>query len=155
MRCVFVAILLACAPLTPAAADVDDIDVSPLLECVEAAGRETDALRACQGAVSAPCFDAPGGETTSGMVFCLGAEGGAWERVMAASLARLAAGNSALSPALAQAQSAWSDYREAECSYRVARWGLGSGARVTLAACYADLAADRAISLVAYEAQAD
>ncbi len=155
MRRLLFVVLLAWAPLSPAAADVDEIDVAPLLQCVEAADREVEALRACQGVIAQPCFDAPFGETTSGMVMCLGAEGDAWARVMNESLARLAGGNAELSPALADTQAAWNAYRESECNYRVQRWGLGSGARVALASCDAQLTADRAITLLRYEREAD
>jgi len=53
--------------------------------------------------------------------------------------------------ALTDAQAAWSDYRARECGYRVARWGEGSGARVVLASCMAQMSADRAVDLIAYE----
>lgn len=155
MRQVLLALILVWAPLNPAAADVDEIDLSPLLECVEAAGPEAAALRACQGVITQPCFDAPFGETTHGMVMCLSAEGDAWARVMDESLVRLAAGNADLAPALADTQAAWGAYREEECSYRVQRWGLGSGAQVALASCHAQLTADRAITLLRYEPEAD
>jgi len=156
MRRLLLALVLACAPSNPAAADVDDeIDVTPLLQCVAAAGHEADALRACQGTITQPCFDAPLGETTYGMVMCLGAEGDAWARVMDESLARLAAGNAELAPALAETQATWSAYREEECNYRVQRWGLGSGAQVAGASCHAQLTADRAITLLRYESEAD
>jgi hypothetical protein len=59
MRRLLLALILAWAPLGPAAADVHEIDVSPLLQCVEAANREAAALRACQGVITQPCFDAP------------------------------------------------------------------------------------------------
>jgi uncharacterized protein YecT (DUF1311 family) len=155
MRRLLLALILAWAPLSPAAADVDEIDVSPLLQCVEAADHEAEALRACQGVITQPCFDAPFGETTSGMVMCLSAEGDGWARIMDESLARLAAGNVELAPALAETQAAWSAYREEECSYRVQRWGMGSGAQVEFASCQAQLAADRAITLLRYEPTAD
>lgn len=155
MRLLLAGVTLFFAPFGTASADIDEIDLSPLLECVAAAEHEVVALRACQGAVTQPCFDAPGGETTHGTVMCYSAEGDAWARVMQESLARLSAGNAELAPSLAATQAAWHRYREAECSYRVARWGLGSGARVALASCMAQLTADRAITFLRYEPEAD
>lgn len=123
--------------------------------CVESAGDEGDALAACQGVVANPCLETDGGASTQGMVMCFAAEADAWASELHAALTRLAAARPETDAALTSAQDAWSDYRDSECAYRVARWGEGSGARVVLAQCLAQLTALRAIDLIAYEREGD
>lgn len=155
MRRLLCALAMLWTPAAPALADVVEIDLGPVLECVEAAGDDSIGLRSCQGEVARACMTEEGGETTHGMVMCYGAEAEAWTRIMDNALARLSESNTGLAPSLQVTQDAWLVYRESECSYRVERWGLGSGARVALASCVAQLTADRAITLKLYEPEAD
>lgn len=124
-----------------------------VLACVAAAGIDEAGVRACQGVSAQPCHDRA--IATHDMVMCAAGEGQAWDQVIAQSLVRLSAEEPGRAIALTDAQAAWSDYRARECSYRVARWGEGSGARVALASCMAQMAADRAADLIAYEQEED
>ena len=157
MRQLFFALALgitACA--TPeAGADLPDVTHAERVSaCVTAAEGERAALNACKGAASQPCMEAAGGESTLVMTMCLAEEGSAWEALMNAAQARLAQRQETVA-ALTSAQNQWRAYREAECSYAVARWGEGSGARVELASCMANMAADRAIALIVIERLGD
>ena len=154
MRQVFFAFafcVTACA--TPhASADTPEINYGELVTaCVAAAGGDEAALNACQGVGSQPCMNSDGGASTMGMVMCLSAEGEAWTSLMDAAQARLAAANPDTAGALTRAQQQWREYRDAECSYSVVRWGEGSGAQVQYAGCMSNLAADRAIALIVIE----
>ncbi len=117
--------------------------------CLAGAGDDA-ALAACEGAASRPCIEADGG-TTHGMVMCFSAEAEAWTRQLTDVVARLNEAEPHGMAALSAAQESWRAYAEAECSYRVTRWGDGSGARVELASCFASLTAQRALTLLRYE----
>lgn len=146
--------VIACA--TPdASADLPTITYAErVAACVTAADGDASALNACKGVASQPCMEADGG-STYGLMSCLSEEGGAWQSLMVAAEARLAAARPETAEALTSAQEHWRAYREAECSYAVARWGEGSGARVELAGCMANMVADRAIALIVIERLGD
>ncbi len=148
-------VVSACA--TPhARADETDINYAErVVACVTAAEGDQALLNACQGAASRPCMETDGGASTMGMVMCLSAEGDAWVSLMEAAQVRLSASNPDAADALIRAQQQWREYRDAECSYSVARWGQGSGARVQYAACMAHLTADRAVELLVIEKLGD
>lgn len=157
MRQLFFAFALsvtACA--TPeASADLPAITYAERVSaCVFAADGDEAALNACKGASSQPCMDADSG-STYGQMSCLSEEGGAWEALMTDSQTRLAAVRPETVAALTSAQEQWRAYREADCSYAVTRWGEGSGARVELAGCMANMTADRAIALILIERLGD
>lgn len=143
---------LACAD---AAADPEPDYTGAVVDCVAAAGADEAALQACRGLSWRRCGDEGDDVTTHGMVMCASAEGDAWQRVMTASLNRINTARPDLTGPLKEAQDGWRRYVFAECSYRVARWGEGSGARVALASCYADLTAERAITLLVIEREID
>lgn len=150
MRALVIAAMVALA--APAAADPPDgeIDARALvLNCVNAAGVIESAVRACQGIAAQPCHNVS--VTTHDMVMCAAREGEAWDEVVTASLSRLRAAQPDLADALNAAQDDWRAHRDSECGYRVARWGEGSGARVVFAGCLAQMNADRAADLIAYE----
>lgn len=151
MRQIVLSVVLLCAPVAPAWADVDTIETAPLAACVSAAASDAAALRACPGVIAQPCLDSDGGYTSHGMMMCYSAEAEAWERVINAVLERLTATEPDLAPSLAASQDAWRAYRDAECNYRVNRWGEGSGARVARASCIADLSAERGIALTLHD----
>lgn len=151
MRQILLSVALLCAPIAPASADVDTIETAPIAACLGAAAGEGTTPRACRGVIAQPCLDSDGGYTTYGMVMCYSAEAEAWESVISGALDRLTATEPDLAPSLAASQDAWRAYRDAECSYRVNRWGEGSGARVALASCIADLSAERGIALTLHE----
>lgn len=155
MRQVLLALMLLSAPLQPATAD-PRTDYSPALNaCVAAALGEPAALHACRGVVVRRCH-AEEGEATYALVLCSSDESAAWDQLSAAVLTRLrTSGEPGAAPLLDGAQTQWLAFRDAECSYRQARFGAGSGAQVEFANCMADLSADRAIDLLIYEPIAD
>lgn len=156
MRFVLAVFVLVIASVLPARADLPEVDyASRVVACVAAAGEDAAAIRACRGAAWTPCAEVPGAETTYGTVMCYGFEAEGWSNIMAATLTRLETSRPEFAESLNRAQTQWLAYRDAECSYRVERWGLGSGGRVELAGCFADLTAERAISLVLYARYAD
>ncbi len=141
--------VLAALSCSHARADEDPDLYAPALQtCIEAAAADADRLAACKGASAEPCISADGG-TTHGMVMCFSNEAEVWARAMEESQRRLTVASPETAAALADSQRAWASYRDAQCGYRVALWGEGSGARVELAACIAAMTADRAILLSA------
>lgn len=153
---VLMAALAFAAMASTAHADPDESEafIPHVAACVAAAADDEAALSACRGAAANPCLEAAGG-ITHAMVMCFSAEARGWGEVLDASAARLRSARPETAPALDDAQMAWPRYLDSECSYRVARWGEGSGARVELAACYAELSTDRALALQHYERQGD
>ncbi|MGE0739800.1 MAG: lysozyme inhibitor LprI family protein [Hyphomonadaceae bacterium] len=156
MRHLLMAAALLAAGASGARADEANPDnAQRVLECVSAAAGDAAMLNGCQGAAANPCMETDGGATTHGMVMCLSSEADAWARVMQASLLRLAEAQPETQSALEASQIAWESFRDAECSYRVARWGEGSGARVVLAGCLSQQTATRAMVLVLTEYERD
>lgn len=131
-------------PPEPGAADAR----AAVLACVNAAGIDEAAVAACRGVAAQPCHE--GALTTHDMVRCASNEGQAWEEVMNASLTRLRGARPNLASSLDDAQNAWRAYAQSECGYRLARWGEGSGGRVVLAICLAQMTANRAVDLIGY-----
>jgi len=149
-------LLMLCLFALPVQADDDAFDYAPrVTACVAAAGADAAALNACAGAAWTPCSETDGGATTHGMVMCHAMEAGAWTIEMQRALSRLTAARPETASALDAAQADWQAYRDAECSYRVSRWGEGTGARVVLSGCLARMTADRAIALILYEHEDD
>jgi uncharacterized protein YecT (DUF1311 family) len=122
--------------------------------CLSAAGASLAALEGCKGAVSEPCMEAPGGDSTGGMRQCLGAEARAWTAVLDGALAN-ASEDEARASALGQAQDAWRVWRDAECRYQGSIYAGGSLESVVAGSCFADLTADRAIALIYAERTQD
>lgn len=144
---IVLAMVFACFGMSaPAAAQTSTSDAA-LEACVAAAGASRAALEGCKSAVSEPCIETPGGETTAGMVRCFDAEARAWTSVMDAALQRASA-NATRTSHLTAAQQAWTAWREAECRYEASLYEGGSLARAQSSACYANLTADRAIMLL-------
>lgn len=153
-RSAAIAVFIVAAPAyaDPPAPGASDARAA-VLACVSAAGINEGAVAACRGVAAQPCHE--GAVTTHDMVMCASNEGLAWEEVMNASLTRLRAAQPALAGSLDDAQNAWRAYVRSECGYRLGRWGEGSGGRVVLASCLAQMTADRAVALIAYEQEGE
>lgn len=148
MRRVVFIVTLALLPLPAPPAHAQSQTGGQALEtCLAAAGASMVALQACKGALSEPCLDQPGSETTVGSVQCLLAEERGWSAQLDAALARGRA-NAPRAQFLQRSQEAWTAWREAECRYQASLYEGGSLARVLTASCRADLTADRAIALL-------
>ncbi len=131
----------------PAAAQTSAPSSAPLEACIGAAGASLAALQGCKGVVAEPCIEAPGGETTAGMVQCFGAEAEGWGALLEGAIAR-AQSDVQRAPLLNVSQMAWATWRDAECQYQASIYAGGSLARVVAASCVADLTADRAVALI-------
>lgn len=149
MRRVAVILVLAFACLSaPLPAVAQASNPNPALDaCIAAAGASRAALEGCKGAVSEPCVEQPGGDTTAGMLRCYSAEALAWTAVLDGALARTRE-NEQRAALLGPAQEAWRLWRDAECRYQASMYEGGSLAPVIASSCNADLTADRAIALL-------
>jgi uncharacterized protein YecT (DUF1311 family) len=149
------ALALGFALFDTAAADPRADYTQALNACIAAANLEPSALNACRGRVTEACR-AEEGDATFIVVRCISDENDSWERIIADVSERLrTSGDVELAASLDDVQRQWLAYRDAECSFRQRRFGLGSGAQYEFALCTADLAADRAIDLLIYEPIAD
>lgn len=135
----------ACAQSAPQSAEAQQ--QASVAACVDAATTH-DALWQCKGVVATPCLNAPENESTVGMIDCANREGEQWQALLDAEIAFLDADDASRSASLASATAAWANWRQAECAYQASENEGGSLARVTAAACGADLTADRAIALI-------
>jgi uncharacterized protein YecT (DUF1311 family) len=103
----------------------------------------------CVGQYAQACMNlTEGGETTAGMVGCLGQEYEAWDARLNTSYARLQEGLSdAGITALRDAQRAWIASRDADCQFARFQYEGGSLASVIGSNCMLERAADRALTL--------
>ena len=131
---------------------------------------EADEIRACLADAAAPtdCIGLtvgdgtarPGGETTAGMVACIGAETDAWDTILNEeyqatmqalrgrdSTGDVAAPDMTRERTLREAQRAWIAFRDAECRAQYALWGTGTLRQVVGANCVMSETAERAIEL--------
>ncbi|SDZ75009.1 lysozyme inhibitor LprI family protein [Rubrimonas cliftonensis] len=99
----------------------------------------------CVGLISDPCFEAPGGWTTQGMVECFGAETAAWDALLNAYWPRVTEHESHAAEALLSAQRAWIAWRDADCLFHRLRHQGGTMGRVASAACVRDHTAQRVL----------
>lgn len=157
--------LVAALLAGPAAGqEAPEFDPAPVLECLASEA----APDSCAGLAAAACMEGPGGSSTVGMGFCLGAERDFWdarlndaygratERAWAADAeaeADAAEGGYSVPaqlPALRDMQRAWIAYRDATCAYEATRWGGGTGAGPAAAQCALALTAGQANRLDGY-----
>ncbi len=108
------------------------------------------AVLECVGRSAQECMSTPGGDTTIGMIACLGAELQYWDdRLNAAYAERMAdarqsdaemtsirATTIALESTLREMQRTWIAFRDAVCQYEHAQWLGGSGAGPATMACH-------------------
>ncbi|MDN3711905.1 lysozyme inhibitor LprI family protein [Paracoccus cavernae] len=168
MRGGFVAAALLVALAAPAGAlraqDAPQYDGALLTACL--AGKTgAEARSACIGAASDACMALPAGQTTAGMVQCLGAERDDWDRRLNSTYAtlmaeqkaaddELAALGSAVKPERAQwlkeMQRNWIGYRDAACRFDAAQWSGGTGAGPSSTNCMLVLTARQVLFLESY-----
>jgi uncharacterized protein YecT (DUF1311 family) len=149
MRQLVFALAVAACVAPPASADPFESAQPQLLDvCLQSAGASREGLQQCVGVVANPCI-ATDGAATSSYVLCWSAEADAWNTHLSRATTRLNETQEARSPSrLAEANKAWSEWRDAECEYWAWEEGGGSGEQVDRARCHARLTADRAISLL-------
>jgi len=125
------------------------------------------AVMACVGLSSQRCMVAPGGDTTVGMIDCLQAELGYWDRRLNAAYARrmaaarsedaamsrIRATTASLADGLRGMQRAWIAYRDAACLYEQAQWLGGTGGGPATMACHLHETARQALKLEGWWSQ--
>src|SRR6185503_3297849 len=103
---VILVLAVACVAFSaPPPAHAQTLDAS-LDGCVAAAGRSRVALEACKGAMTEPCLESEGGETTAGAVMCFDAETRRWTAQLDAALGRARADDTRAA-FLGRSQDAW------------------------------------------------
>ncbi|MCX7357322.1 MAG: lysozyme inhibitor LprI family protein [Alphaproteobacteria bacterium] len=151
MRQLFFALALlvtACVTL-PARADVLQSDARILDACIAQASGDRVALQQCVGVMTRVCIEAEGGSNSMTDVLCRSSESLAWNAIIEAATERITAADPADGALLAAANNAWTDWREAECSYRAYEFGGGSGEQYDRVTCDLELTSSRAIGLIA------
>ncbi|WJS83992.1 lysozyme inhibitor LprI family protein [Paracoccus sp. TOH] len=162
MRLLVLSLLLAAGPVL--AQDGPRYDADGFAKCI--ADAETDAgagpgLPGCIGQASRQCMATPGGETTVGMVDCLGHEAKDWDKLLNgyyeralktaeaadAELAELGSAAIPAAPALQQAQRHWIAFRDSSCRYEGLRYQGGTLGGPAAQDCVLRLTAEQALRL--------
>lgn len=158
--------LLACLPIAALAEPQPAVlELMPFMDgvapCLAAAQTESTA-RACIGQGAGLCMNAEDqNQTTIGMMFCLQAEGEAWDRLLNSQYQSAMTGLREMdeqdreyfpefanrADSLRAAQRAWIPLRDADCSLEYAMWGSGSMRQIAGADCGMRLTAERTIYL--------
>lgn len=141
---------LSQAPASTFTAEPDADERAQFDACLAEAGY-AEALN-CRGVVARPCLDAPGGETTAGMIACTSRELALWDELLNTAYADMMStlertGADSRRAALREAQRAWIGYRDGECRQQALQFEGGSLARVIHVSCVNDLTARRASNL--------
>jgi uncharacterized protein YecT (DUF1311 family) len=151
----FLALLLAALP---ARAEQLEADTDTIESCMTTAWPR-DVLALCVGVVANPCQEAEDPYTTVEMNRCLGREAAAWEAMMGrlwpkmltrareidAANETAGLGHDSAAETLAQAQRAWTVFRDAQCRHNYASWSPGDFRSVAYAACLLDVTARRSV----------
>lgn len=121
----------------------------------------------CVGRSAQACMSRPGGDTTIGMIDCLGSEREYWDRRLNDAYAkRLAAAKkedlsmknprattAPLAEALRAMQRSWISYRDAACLYEQAQWMGGTGGGPATMACHMQETARQTLHLEGWWSQ--
>lgn len=145
----------------------DDKLLSACLDRVAAEHAQTDIegepLRRCIGQAATACMQAPGGDTTIGMVDCLGHETREWDMLLNAwyekairqfetadaELDQLGSAAPKAAPVLREAQRNWIGFRDKSCAFESVRWQGGTLGGPAAGDCMLDLTATQALRLMA------
>lgn len=145
----------------------DDALLTACFERVAAAETAGDAtaepasLHQCIGTAADACMDGPDGDTTVGMVLCLGHETREWDRLLNdwygaavaqvqtadAELEKLGSSAPPAGPSLRDAQRNWIAFRDASCEFESVRWQGGTAGGPASAQCMLELTAAQALRL--------
>jgi len=137
----------ACTTPTPAPSQAQS-SAPDVAGCLAAAQPET--RRACIGVASRRCMEAPGGDTTAGMVQCAQAETRQWELIRHRQIVALRARESETQIAMLDAAlTEHARWALANCSYEASRYEGGTLAHVVAATCMRDQTAELTLSLLA------
>ncbi|MFN3623345.1 MAG: lysozyme inhibitor LprI family protein [Hyphomicrobium sp.] len=140
----------ACCTLPASAGDGEIIAA-----CVQA---ELDASRPplnCVGRVSDPCLELPEGQSTVGMVECIGKETKVWDDMLNAEYGRLLEVlSSKAADAVRSAQRNWITLRDSDCKIPYEIFEGGTMAQPIAADCVRSHTADRALQVRAWREMA-
>ena len=129
--------------------------------CIADRGHE-GAAEQCIGESANLCMErTDGGQSTAGMVACMGAELEAWDKRLNTAYAELMAREKAedkemadlgsaapkQTPALRDMQRKWIAYRDARCEFIGAQWGGGSGTWPAVQGCHMVMTGKQALFL--------
>lgn len=125
--------------------------------CLVEANRDPVAEDACIGQATAACLDAGGEATPEAAAACTAAEAEGWRLLVVQTAGALVAmaeelgvgGDGAQAVAMAQAQRAWAEYRDADCGQLGALAEPGPVQDRLVAECRLDRGAERALALLA------
>lgn len=81
-------------------------------------------------------------------VLCRSAEADIWETLITEATTRITAADPVDGELLSASSQLWTQWRDAECSFRAYEFGGGSGEQYDRVVCYLDLTAARAIDLI-------
>lgn len=144
----------------PAFSEADPAAVAEIAQCLGNAA-EVAFERACIGDQSDRCMQEPDGQTTVGMMFCMGDEADAWDvllnaeyqaaRATAKSMDENETANlkefAVRADELRAAQRAWIAFRDANCRAAYGIYGSGSMRQISGAQCRLRMTAERTIEL--------
>lgn len=150
MRILLVLALSAAPSLAQEPADLS-VDLSVVEACI-ADTPPGELTPACIGAASQQCQQAPGGDTTIGIVQCAMAEHAAWDEALNREYGETRAAfadDETAAASLLAAQRAWIAWRDAECAFQYDRYGGGSMRSIAAANCKMSMTAMRALELKA------
>ena len=151
------AFLLALLP-APVLAEADPNAVIAIEQCIATAtdtGRERD----CIGVLAGSCMQAPDGQTTVGMMFCVSDETDAWDVLLNREYQAAQTASKAMdayetsseyavrAEQLLAAQRAWLKFREANCAAAYGIYGSGTMRQTAGANCYLNMTAERTLEL--------
>lgn len=152
---------LACLA-APAVAQDLTYSFAPVPECLDAAGSDVTARRACIGLAATACMNATEmGSTTVGMGFCFDNEWHDWDDRLNASYPRLMAQAerhdaemkdwgatvAAQAEALRTMERDWIAFRDSACAFEASLWSGGTGAGPAATACMMQETALQALRL--------
>lgn len=151
MRRLFFALALVLSACATPQANADPLSSDPMIltSCVSEAGKDRDQLMQCALRMTRHCVAEEGGSNSFTDVLCTSAEADAWRALIDENTARIAAADATDGALLVTANQAWTQWREAECSYRAYEYGGGSGEQYDRVTCHLRLTVERAINLIA------
>ncbi|MDO5643758.1 MAG: lysozyme inhibitor LprI family protein [Paracoccus sp. (in: a-proteobacteria)] len=146
--------LPAALTAAPALAQTDGgpkADLGAVQSCMDAAAPGAD-HSACVWLAARACMALPGGETTVGMVECMGQEHDFWDKQLNDSYQALMArakdqGGGDAGASLRQMQRDWIAYRDATCMWESAPWDGGTMVQLAYNSCMLDETARQALRL--------
>lgn len=124
-------------------------------------GLSGHAVLDCVARAAAACMMTPGGDTTIGMMECLGGEVSYWDarlntayaerltiaKKQDAEMRDLGSAAASIEESLRAMQGAWIAFRDASCLYEQAQWMGGTGGGPATAACHLHETARQALKL--------